>query len=63
MQIRVITLRYNEAVQGFPEDALKSAIFVLLRRTARMRNRADYLLINAEKNVPSVFSVLSIQRA
>ena len=27
MQIRVVTLRYNEALQGFPEDALRTATF------------------------------------
>ena len=27
MQIRVITLRYNEALQGFPEEALRAATF------------------------------------
>ena len=27
MQIRVLTLRYNEALQGFPEDALRTATF------------------------------------
>lgn len=27
MQIRVITLRYKEALQGFPEDALKASTF------------------------------------
>jgi len=27
MQIRVVTLRYSEAVQGFPEEALKAATF------------------------------------
>ena len=27
MQIRVVTLRYNEALQGFPEDALKMSTF------------------------------------
>ena len=27
MQIRVVTLRYNEALQGFPEDALNKATF------------------------------------
>lgn len=27
MQIRVITMRYSEALQGFPEDALKTATF------------------------------------
>ncbi len=27
MQIRVVTLRYNEALQGFPEEALRAATF------------------------------------
>ncbi len=27
MQIRVITLRYQEGLQGFPEDALRTATF------------------------------------
>ena len=27
MQTRVITLRYNEALQGFPEEALRAATF------------------------------------
>ena len=27
MQIRVITMRYSEGVQGFPEDALRKATF------------------------------------
>ena len=27
MQIRVVTLRYNEAQQGFPEEAWRSAMF------------------------------------
>ncbi len=27
MQIRVVTLQYNETLQGFPEDALKTASF------------------------------------
>jgi hypothetical protein len=27
MQLRVITLRYNESQQGFPEEALKAATF------------------------------------
>ena len=27
MQIRVITLRYNEALQGFPEEVLRAATF------------------------------------
>ena len=27
MQIRVVTLRYNEALQGFPEDTLRTVTF------------------------------------
>ena len=27
MQIRVVTLRYNEALQGFPEEALRAVTF------------------------------------
>lgn len=27
MQLRVVTLRYNEAQQGFPEEALRAATF------------------------------------
>ena len=27
MQVRVVTLRYNEALQGFPEEALRAATF------------------------------------
>jgi len=27
MQIRVITLRYSEGIQGFPEDSLRRATF------------------------------------
>lgn len=27
MQIRVVTLRYSEAQQGFPEEALRAATF------------------------------------
>ncbi len=27
MQIRVLTLRYNEALQGFPEDVLRTVTF------------------------------------
>ena len=27
MQVRVITMRYQEGLQGFPEDALRAATF------------------------------------
>ena len=27
MQVRVITMRYQEGIQGFPEDALRAATF------------------------------------
>lgn len=27
MQVRVVTMRYQEGLQGFPEDALRAATF------------------------------------
>lgn len=41
MQISVITLRYNEALQGFPEEALRAAMFAreVLNVTERFFNR------------------------
>ena len=53
MQIRVVTLRYNEALQGFPEDALKSATF-----GREVLNASEHFFVHG--NVPHLALVLSL---
>ena len=53
MQIRVVTLRYNEALQGFPEDALKSATF-----GREVLNATEHFFVHG--NVPHLTLVLSL---
>ena len=53
MQIRVVTLRYNEALQGFPEDALKSATF-----GREMLNASEHFFVYS--NVPHLTLVLPL---
>lgn len=53
MQIRVVTLRYNEAVQGFPEDALKAATF-----GREVLNVNEHFFVHG--NVPHLTLVLSL---
>ena len=53
MQIRVITLRYNEAQQGFPEDALKKATF-----GREVLNVREHFFVHG--NVPHLTLVLSL---
>ena len=53
MQIRVITLRYNEAVHGFPEDSLKSAIF-----GREVLNVSEHFFVYG--NVPHLTLILSL---
>ena len=53
MQIRVITLRYNEAQQGFPEDALAKATF-----GREVLNVSEHFFVHG--NVPHLTLVLSL---
>ena len=53
MQIRVVTLRYNEALQGFPEDALKSVTF-----GREVLNVSEHFFVHG--NVPHLTLVLSL---
>ena len=53
MQIRVVTLRYNEALQGFPEDTLKSATF-----GREVLNASEHFFVHG--NVPHLALVLSL---
>ena len=56
MQIRVITMRYSESLQGFPEDALKSATFG--REVLAME---QHFFVHG--NVPHVALILSLADA
>ena len=53
MQIRVITLRYNEALQGFPEEALRAASF-----GREVLNATEHFFVHG--NVPHLALVLSL---
>ena len=53
MQIRVVTLRYNEALQGFPEDVLKVATF-----GREVLNVSEHFFVHG--NVPHLTLVLSL---
>ncbi|MBP5511255.1 MAG: hypothetical protein J6Z49_10085 [Kiritimatiellae bacterium] len=53
MQIRVVTLRYNEALQGFPEDALKSVTF-----GREVLNVSEHFFMHG--NMPHLTLVLSL---
>ena len=46
MQIRVVTLRYNEALQGFLEDALHTVTFA--REVLNENNNNGFRLVNTE---------------
>ena len=53
MQIRVVTLRYNEALQGFPEDALRTVTF-----GREVLDVSEHFFVHA--NVPHLTLVLSL---
>ena len=53
MQIRVITLRYNEALQGFPEEALRSVTF-----GREVLNAMEHFFVHG--NIPHLTLVLSL---
>ena len=53
MQIRVVTLRYNEALQGFPEDVLKAVTF-----GREVLNATEHFFVHG--NVPHLTLVLSL---
>ena len=53
MQIRVVTLRYNEALQGFPEDVLKVSTF-----GREVLNVSEHFFVHG--NVPHLTLVLSL---
>ena len=53
MQIRVVTLRYNEALQGFPEDVLRAAMFGRDGLSV-----AEHFFVHG--NVPHLMLVLSL---
>ena len=53
MQIRVVTLRYSEALQGFPEDALKAATF-----GREVLNANEHFFVHG--NAPHLTLVLSL---
>ena len=53
MQIRVVTLRYNEALQGFPEEALRAATF-----GREVLNVTEHFFVHG--NVPHLTLVLSL---
>ena len=53
MQIRVITLRYNEALHGFPEDALRTATF-----GREVLKASEHFFVHG--NVPHLTLVLSL---
>ena len=56
MQIRVITMRYSEGLQGFPEDALRQATF---GRT--VLNVTEHFFLHG--NVPHLTLVLQLEDA
>lgn len=53
MQIRVVTLRYNEAFQGFSEEALRSVTF-----GREVLNVTEHFFVHG--NVPHLVLVLSL---
>ena len=53
MQIRVVTLRYSETLQGFPEDALRAATF-----GREVLNASEHFFVHG--NVPHLTLVLSL---
>ena len=53
MQTRVVTLRYNEVLQGFPEDVLKSITF-----GREVLNANEHFFVHG--NVPHLTLVLSL---
>lgn len=53
MQIRVVTLRYSDALQGFPEEALKAATF-----GREVLNVSEHFFMHG--NVPHLLLVLSL---
>ena len=53
MQIRVVTLRYNEALQGFPEDVLRTVTF-----GREVLNVSEHFFVHG--NVPHLTLVLSL---
>lgn len=53
MQIRVVTLRYNEAQQGFPEEALRAATF-----GREVLSASEHFFVHG--NVPHLTLVLSL---
>ena len=53
MQIRVVTLRYSEALQGFPEDALRAATF-----GREVLGATEHFFVHG--NVPHLTLVLSL---
>ncbi len=56
MQIRVITLRYNDSLRGFPEDVLKAATF-----GREVLNISEHFFMHG--NVPHLTLVLSLADA
>ena len=56
MQIRVITMRYSESLQGFPEDALKTATF-----GREVLNFDQHFFVHG--NVPHIALILSLADA
>lgn len=53
MQIRILTLRYNEALQGFPEDVIKAATF-----GREVLSLQEHFFVHG--NVPHLTLVLSL---